>query len=174
MFYAKPQVAVGDLNGDGRNDLATQTQNHVHVFLKTGVNPVTWQRISIRKPLETQWIGRPIRFADIDGDGQLDIVAMLIHNDGSLPFTKASVFWMEWEGDALGSEWRTHPIKWSDGCNTYDQWIGEKWDHCIPMDIDGDGDIDIAGNVEEHYYRDPDGVLRSHFSVVWFENPTRP
>lgn len=34
-FYAKPQIAVGDLDGDGLADLATQTHNHIHLFRKT-------------------------------------------------------------------------------------------------------------------------------------------
>jgi hypothetical protein len=40
-------------------------------------------------------------------------------------------------------------------------------------DLDGDGDLDIVGNVEEHFTRGPGGNDKSFFSVVWFENPTR-
>lgn len=32
----------------------------------------------------------------------------------------------------------------------------EKWDHPIPLDVDGDGDLDLFG-VEEHYHSGPDG-----------------
>ena len=38
-------------------------------------------------------------------------------------------------------------------------------------DVDGDGDLDLLGNVEEHFRRGPDGKDISWFSVVWFENP---
>lgn len=172
QFYAKPQVGVGDVNGDGLTDLCTQTQNYIHVFLKTSNKPVAWQHIEIRKPDATQWIGRPIKFADINGDGKLDIVGMLIHNDGNLPKNKASVFWMEYEGEKPAEQWKTHPIKWGDGYNSYHQWMGEKWDHCLLSDVDGDGDTDIVGNVEEHY-RYEKGKPESFFSVVWFENPLR-
>ena len=97
---------------------------------------------------------------------------MLIHNDGKIPADKASVFWMEYTGATPGEDWQVHPIKWSDGINTYDQWQGEKWDHCIIRDVDGDGDQDIVGNVEENYhYIEGQELPVSHYSVVWFENP---
>jgi len=40
-------------------------------------------------------------------------------------------------------------------------------------EVDGDGDLDLPGNVEEHYHRGPDGKDVSWFSVVWFENLRR-
>jgi hypothetical protein len=82
------------------------------------------------------------------------------------------VFWLENNGGSPDS-WKVHPIKWSDGANTRDPWIGEKWDHLLLLDVDGDGDLDLLGNVEEHYRRGPDGKDVSWFSVVWFENPLR-
>ncbi len=171
QFYAKPQVGVGDYDGDGLTDLVTQTQNFIHLFRKTSRQPVAFERIEIEKPEMIQWIGRPIKFADLDGDGRLDIVGALIHNDGHLPKDKASVFWLRNPGP--GGEWKVSPIKWSDGANTRRQWVGEKWDHLVFFDVDGDGDLDIVGNVEEHYAKGPDGKERSVFSVVWFENPRR-
>jgi len=124
------------------------------------------------KPDWIQWLGRPVKFADLNDDGRLDLVGALIHNDGNLPKDKASVFWLENNGDSPET-WKIHPIKWSDGANTRDPWIGEKWDHLIPLDVDGDGDLDLLGNVEEHYHRGPDGKDVSWFSVVWFENPLK-
>ncbi len=171
-FYQKPQIALGDLNGDGLADLATQTQNYIHLFLRKSKNEVSWQQIDVKKAEMVQWIGRPIKIADMNNDGKNDIVAMLIHNDGKIPKDKASVFWMEYKDELPTSDnWTFHPIKWSDGRNSYNQWIGEKWDHCIIKDLDEDGDMDIIGNVEEHYYY-TEGVEipSSYFSVVWFEN----
>ncbi|AQG79054.1 hypothetical protein [Spirosoma montaniterrae] len=52
------------------------------------------------------------------------------------------------------------------------EWVGEKWDHCLFSDIDRDGDMDIVGNVEEHY-RPVGGKNESVFSIVWFENPLK-
>jgi hypothetical protein len=172
-FYAKPQVGVGDVNGDGLTDLCTQTQNHVHVFLKKPGKPITWQHLQIKKPEQVQWIGRPVKFQDVNQDGKLDIVGMLIHNDGKLPADKASVFWLEFTGtQPTADNWVFHAIKMGDGANTYHQWVGEKWDHCLFSDVDRDGDLDIVGNVEEHY-RMVNGKNESVFSVVWFENPLK-
>lgn len=171
-FYAKPQTAIGDYDGDGLSDIATQTQNFVHFFRCQSRSPVAWQHVRMMKPDWIQWLGRPVKFADLDDDGRLDLVGGLIHNDGNLPKDKASVFWLENDGGSPES-WNTYPIKWSDGANTRDPWIGEKWDHLLPLDVDGDGDLDLLGNVEEHYRRGPDGTDTSWFSVVWFENPLR-
>jgi hypothetical protein len=172
-FYAKPQVGIADVDGDGLEDICTQTQNSIHLFLKKSLNPVSWEHIVISKPDETQWIGRPVKMVDLNGDGKINIVGMLIHNDGNLPKDKASVFWMEYEGDKpTATNWKTNVIKWSDGYNSRHQWVGEKWDHCLFYDVDGDGDLDIVGNVEEHYHRN-EGEARSFFSVVWFENPVK-
>lgn len=174
QFYAKPQIGVADIDRDGLTDLVTQTQNFVFLFRKTSLEPVTWERIPIQKPDLIQWLGRPIKFADLNGDKRMDIVGALIHNDGNLPKDKASVFWMEYIGDKPGADWRTNVIKWSDGANTRRPFVGEKWDHLLFSDVDGDGDLDIVGNVEEHYVTDP-RTRKGHsfFSVVWFENPLR-
>ena len=92
---------------------------------------------------------------------------MLIHQDGDLPITKASVFWMEYSGsDPLTAEWDTHVIKWGDGFIGIGMYNGEKWDQCLFEDVDRDGDIDIVANCEEFH------TLGFVFiSVVWFENP---
>jgi hypothetical protein len=171
-FYPKPQIGVADYDGDGLTDLVTQTQNSLHLFRRQTKEPAAWKHITIPKPDFIQWLGRPVKFADLNGDGRPDIVGALIHNDGSLPKDKASVFWLENNGGSPET-WKAYPIKWSDGANTRDQWVGEKWDHLIPLDVDGDGDLDLLGNAEEHFYKGPDGKDVSWFSVVWFENPLK-
>lgn len=170
--YSKGQVAAGDLDNDGLTDLCVQTEKSFFYFRKTGLNPVIWERIVIPKPAITQWLARPTKLADINGDGRLDIVGMLIHDEkGNLPADKASVFWMEYTGDEPKADnWVTHVIKWSDGVNTGRKYQGEKWDHCRFADMDGDGDLDIVANCEEHYKRE-NGKRTTNIGVVWFENP---
>jgi len=174
-FYPKPQIAVGDLNGDGQPDIATQTQNFVEVYRKHLEQPDDYfTKTNITKPDWVQWIGRPIIIADLDGDGRKDIAGALIHLDGLLPAEKASVYWLRNLGRPFDKDgWVFRVVKWSDGYNSRSTWVGEKWDHLAARDVDGDGDLDLVGNVEEHYDKGPDGKPKSFFSIVWFENPLK-
>ncbi len=179
-FYAKPQIAVADLDGDGLNDLLTQTAENIYYFKKTGTAPVAWQMIVIRKDPVAQWLARPIRVKDIDGDGRLDLVGMLIHEEGDLPGTKAAAFWMEYKGlEPRADNWTTHVIKWGSG-RTMMLGVfgfGEKWDQVDFADVDRDGDQDIVANCEEwweddiefRFFWDPK-VDPQSVAVVWFEN----
>jgi hypothetical protein len=181
-FYAKPQIALIDLDQDGYDEgLFTQVAQDIYYFKKTGVAPVSWERIVIPKDPVAQWLGRPVRVIDINGDDRLDIVGMLIHEEGSLPSNKAAAYWMEYSGPAPQADnWTTHAIKWGSGTTMMMAvfGFGEKWDQVNFSDMDEDGDLDIIANCEEWWednneYRfffippadDPNSV-----AVVWFEN----
>jgi hypothetical protein len=165
-YYPKAQVGVGDLNGDGLSDLAVQTFNHLFWFRKTGTDPVAFELEKIRKPAVARWLPRPTKIADLDEDGQPEVIGMLIHYYGALPKGKASVFRMR---PRAGGDWEFEAIKMADGSYFDHTFQGEKWDHMRFVDVDGDGDRDIVGNCEEHYGEDRQTVV----GVVWFENPLR-
>jgi len=177
-FYPKPQLAVADLDGDGLEDLVTQVADAVYVFRKTGVAPVAWERIVIPKDPVAQWLSRPIRVEDINADGKLDLVGMLLHEDTVLPADKAAGFWMEYSGsEPRADNWTTHVIKWGSGKTMALPGFGEKWDQVNFADVDGDGDPDILANCEEWwedsaeflFYSNPD-MDPNTVAVVWFEN----
>jgi hypothetical protein len=170
-FYSKAQVAAGDLNGDGKLDLCVQTVDHLYVFLQ-GTTPDDWTHLPVRKHEVARWLPRPLKLVDLDGNGRLDVVGALIHDEkGALPAGKAAVFVMSFSGAAPTTDnWTTRVIKWSDGADTGQKFRGEKWDTLDFADIDGDGDLDIIANAEEHY----DLQRRTIVGVVWFENPARP
>ena len=182
-FDPKPQIAVADLDGDGAEDILTATAHDIYWFRKTGIAPVTWQRVAIPKDPMAQWFQRPLRVADVNGDGRLDLFGMLSHDDGVLPVDKASAFWMEYRGAAPGADnWTTHPIKWSAGTVMQIAAFGEKWDQVDLTDVDGDGDLDVVANCEEWWTDDDGAELMLYFdprvnpiavSVVWFENRLR-
>ena len=171
MFFAKNQIGVGDLNKDGKVDLVAQSHNRIHYMEQ--INPDRWNIHRIIKPEITRWVTRPIKLVDLDQDGKLDIVGMTIHNYGYTPLGKASVFWMQYEGDEPGVDnWITRVIKWSDGFSAFSGYYGhgEKWDHMRFVDVDRDGDLDIVANCEE-YYTMENKKGRTLLGVVWFENP---
>lgn len=168
QFFAKPQVGIGDLNNDRKDDLAVMTDNYIFYF-EQQETAGKWRRTQVNKPEITRWVTRPIKIVDLNGDGKKDIVGMTIHNYGYTPTGKASVFWMEYEGDKPAADnWTTHVIKWSDGIFSGKTFQGEKWDHCRFVDLDRDGDLDIIANCEEYYKERKNSLL----GVVWFENPT--
>jgi hypothetical protein len=177
-FHAKPQIAVADLDDDGEDDLITQVADAVYWFRKTGTDPVAFERVVIPKDATTTQLSRPIRVADVDGDGQLDLVGGLVHEDGVLGRDKASLFWMSYTGDAPGPDnWTTHVITWGAGrTGIVLAEFAEKWDLLELVDVDGDGDLDIVANNEEwwadggqpHTFWDPHQPAVQ--AVVWYEN----
>jgi len=177
-FYPKPQLAVADLDGDGLEDLFTMVADAIYYFRKTGVAPVTWERIVIPKDPVAQWLSRPIRVKDINNDGKLDLVGMLLHEDTRLPADKTAGFWMEYSGsEPLADNWTTHVIKWGSGKTMSLPVFGEKWDQVEFADLDEDGDLDLVANCEEWwadtleflFYWLPN-VNPNSVAVVWFEN----
>lgn len=179
-FYVKPQMDAADLDGDGFVDLFTAVTDAIYWFRKTQLHPVTFERVVIPKPAAGQWRQRPIRVVDVDGDGRLDILGMMTHDDGAIPANRASAFWMEYTGAAPATDnWVLHPIKWGPGRVMRLPSFGEKWDQIDPIDVDGDGDLDVVANCEEWWvtpdnefvmFFDPRAAVASAVSVVWFEN----
>ncbi|MFN8544400.1 MAG: FG-GAP-like repeat-containing protein [Candidatus Binatia bacterium] len=179
-FYPKPQMDAADLDGDGFVDLFTAVDDAIYWFRKTGLHPVTFERIVIPKPAAGRWRQRPIRVADVNGDGRLDLVGLMTHDDGLIPGARASVFWMEYTGAAPDADhWTLHPIKWGSGTVMKLPSFGEKWDQVDLTDVDGDGDLDIVANCEEWWvtpdtefvlFFDARAAVASALSVVWFEN----
>ncbi len=178
-FTVKPQLGIGDLDDDGHVDLVTQTPDHLLVFRKSSVDPVRFETIEVRKDPVARWTPRTVRVGDFDGDGQLDVVGFLSHENANVPIDKASVFWMEYDGDRpTATNWDTHVISWGPGRAMATASLGSKWDQAHVVDVDDDGDLDIVANNEEWWVED-DGELIPYddpatnpesVSVVWFEN----
>jgi hypothetical protein len=165
---------VGDLDGDGLVDVCVPTTDEIFYFRKTDIKPVKWNRIIIPKDEKARWRQRPLAIADLNADGRMDLVGMLIHANnqpviGQLPSNKAAVYLMTYAGKRPAADnWSTQVIKWGDGgAKGQKRFQGEKWDHCRFADVDRDGDLDIVGNCEEHY----DAKKKTIIGVVWFENP---
>jgi hypothetical protein len=181
-FTTKPQLALGDLDRDGLVDFATQVRDAIYWFRATSQRPPAWERIAIPKPEIARWLSRPIKLADLDGDGRLDIIGMLEHEAGVIPPNRASVYWMRHAGDAPRADnWSAQVIKWGSGKTMAIPAFGEKWDQLRVDDVDADGDLDIVGNIEEWWVQAPHELVpfydpridTTSVSVVWFENRLR-
>lgn len=161
-FYTKPGVWIADVDRDGHADILSQVNDRILFFRNQGCDPVQFRRFDIPKPPYAEWRARPIAVADLNDDGQPDIVSGLIHHDGLFPQNKAAILVMEraTEADAW-EQWRSCVIKWSDGFRGKGRFDGEKWDNFFFDDVDRDGDLDIVANCEEYI----------NLGVEWFENP---
>lgn len=180
-FSGKPQIAVADLDRDGREDMLVGVAEAIYYFRKTGLRPVTWERVVIAKDPVARWPTRPVRVADVNGDGKLEIIGMLMHEEGDLPGNLAAAFWMEYAGrEPRADNWTTHVIKWGAGGTMLLPIFGEKWDQVDVTDVDRDGDLDLVANCEEWWeadlefraFWDPRVNARS-VALVWFENRLR-
>jgi hypothetical protein len=170
VFYGKPHVDVKDLNGDGRMDIVAPTHDNILFFKNLGGTPVRFETIIIKKDPVAQWNQRGTKLVDINGDGKMDIVGLLVWkktDSGNLvPKDKAAIYWMEYNGkEPAANNWTTHVIKWGSNFVGHNWW-GEKWDQSAFYDLDKDGDLDMIANVEEMH-----DEQRVYYTVVWFENP---
>ena len=139
VVQAIEDVAVGDLDGDGWKDLvAANEEPHLAFFRNPGpgVREAPWEQLV---PQVTTGRGSWLRtfLADLDGDGRLDVLgankgASDIVDPGS-PRADRATSLFKIVGDPLDdASWREQVLLRKDVPNT-----------AMPVDIDGDGDIDI-------------------------------
>lgn len=139
-------VAVGDLDGDGHLDVVAACEDaHLIYFENPGPTARTtgWSRLI---PDITQGRGSWLRvfLSDVDGDGRMDVLgankgaADIIDPSQPSAARPTSLFLIE--GDPLlGSSWREQVLSYEVVPNT-----------AMPVDIDGDGDIDVLAAARLH------------------------
>ena len=156
-------VACGDLNGDGLTDVIT-TDPVYDVFGQLGAI-YWWQRTDdgawVQHFVSDDFHGAEYAAAaDIDGDGDTDVYAAAYYGVIDPPppgggARNGRYAWFEnLNGD--GSEWKQH-------------LVGELFwgaEYVDAGDIDGDGDLDLAGASWLTNFSDVQSA-----DVVWFENP---
>lgn len=124
---------LADINGDGRLDAVVGLENGVQVFWfeqPDGDATENWTRHLIG---EVPGQGFSLDVADFDGDGDMDVVVGEHRNPDNIN----RVILLE-NTDGRGGAWREHVID-RGPANIIDHHDGT-----VAVDLDGDGDLDIA------------------------------
>ena len=134
-------IGVGDLNGDGRNDIITPLG-----WLEAPADPRApdWK---LHSEFELGSVGY-IYVLDVNGDGRKDLVTSMAHDYG--------LFWMENLG---GGKWQKHVID--------DTWSQA---HAMTMvDLNGDGKPDFVTGKRYMAHNGSDPGEREPLGIYWYE-----
>lgn len=141
-----------DVNGDGLIDLTTgwEEGGRVRAYLNPGPTKTKqpWPAVTVGEVPSPE----DAVFADLDGDGAVDVVSSTEGRNETLYF-----HWAPADSHRYldPTAWTTHALPGSRGMT--------RWMFVLPMDIDGKNGVDLfAGS------KDPNGV------IGWWESPADP
>lgn len=148
-------MALGDVNGDGRLDLV-KAANKVCIYLRTNDKgaPI-YKKIEVEKPAQPKGVKvnvkpKGVAILEMNGDPAHPEIVII-------PEYEAQLWYLTKSGDGMS------PRNWTN--TLMDMPCPEsrkKMDNAFLVDLDGDGDLDIATTEEN-----------GGWGVVWFENPTK-
>jgi hypothetical protein len=147
-------VPVADLNADGKPDfvaLVSQEHEQVIAFVNSGAG--NFDKIVLWQGPHPMYGCSGIELADMDRDGDADI--LFTNGDAldidTMPKPWHGVQWLENLGDM---RFRYHDIG---------RFYGAY--RAVPVDLDGDGDIDVVATSMMNAWDNP-----ARQAVIWFEN----
>jgi hypothetical protein len=120
-LYSGSFLSVGDVDRDGDQDVVTVGSNsRVLWYENAGGTGLAWVKHTVSAVTALQ--PSSATFADVDGDGDLDVVSAALGGDGA---------WFE-NTAGNGSAWTARTLG-----------VGQIPDQAVPADVDGDGDLDL-------------------------------
>ncbi len=123
-------LALGDFNGDGRQDFVTASNSVDHSILNLGEGESDWETLWVNEARRKSYL-RSVAAADLNGDGIDDLVLGFVGREYQIWRTGVDVLF----GSKAG-EWTRRPLYATEGKEgVYGLAIG---------DLDGDGQSDIA------------------------------
>ena len=122
---------IADLDGDGLEDILVAVKGGaIRYHRRVSQSPLKWETHTIEMPPNAGG-GKAVQVADIDLDGQLDLVVACEHADKG----KIGTFWLSYNRNPTESRWAATSISGPDGfINDLIQLI----------DLDDDGDLDVV------------------------------
>ena len=157
--YEAMHNTIVDLDGDGMEDILVAVKGSGTRFhRRVSQSPLLWETFVIEQPNKSAG-GKAVKVADIELDGQLDIVVACEHAlEGRI-----GTYWLSYQGSPTASKWKPTSISGPAGyINDLLQLIG----------LDLDGDLDVV-TVEEKGPYLAKGHKVKELGVIWYENPRR-
>lgn len=134
---------IGDVNGDGRADVAAAAKpTEIVICLREADGG--WQEQVVTLDGSNLGDAKATKIADLNGDSLPDLIFTCENAKGPLE----GIVWLEQQ---RGRPWKQHTLGGPEGL---------KYDLMQTLDLDGDGDLDVI-TCEE----------RDQLGVVWYENP---
>ncbi|NLS97998.1 MAG: VCBS repeat-containing protein [Planctomycetaceae bacterium] len=145
-------LAVGDLDGDGAEDIVCAAADGPILFLHRNDVDRSWTPYDIAMP-GGFGTGKGVAVGDLDQNGRAELLFSCERADGSLSGLGRLVF----AGFPQGPSYTLDNVSGPEGI---------KYDRLELVDVDGDGDLDLCGCEEQQPVDGRPGGL----GVFWYEN----
>ncbi len=134
---------AGDVDGDGLRDvLAAVKPNDIQIHYRLDKSGTRWRTETIPFPGDLTGTAKAVRVADVDLDGNPDI----LYSAEAATGTRSGVVWLSLKDRTF------HDVSGPEGI---------KYDLMELLDLDADGDLDVVTTEE-----------RTGLGLVWYENPS--